>query len=178
MDSFFSSLSPLFFWFFAGLMLLGGLSVILNRSPIASALSLVVTIIAMAGLFVLLHAFFLAAIQVIVYAGAVMVLFLFIIMLLDLKAEERRHIKPFSLAAGGLVGLFFGCQFFRVLHQTEAGSRPIAALPPPAADDIPAIGTLLFSKYVLPFEVTSILLLVAMVGVVLLNKKEPAKAVK
>ena len=172
MDSFFSSLSPLFFWFFAGLMLLGGLSVILNRSPIASALSLVVTIIAMAGLFVLLHAFFLAAIQVIVYAGAVMVLFLFIIMLLDLKAEERRHIKPFGLAAGGLVGLFFACQFFRVLHQTEAGTRPIASLPPAAADDIPAIGTLLFSKYILPFEVTSILLLVAMVGVVLLSKKE------
>jgi NADH-quinone oxidoreductase subunit J len=161
-----------FFWLFALCMFAAGLGVILNRNPIASALCLVLTILAMAGLFVLLHAFFLAAIQVIVYAGAVMILFLFIIMLLDLKAEEHRRIQLFGLAMGVGVGLFFAFQFYRVLRDTEAGRRLISSLPPAASNDIPAIGTLLFNKYVLPFEAVGILLLVAMIGVVLLSKKE------
>ena len=72
-----------------------------SRNPVTSAMFLVLTIISMAGLFVLLHAFFLAAVQILVYAGAVMVLFLFVIMLLDLKEEERRKIKYFTAVAGG-----------------------------------------------------------------------------
>src|SRR5208337_3692814 len=92
-----------FFYLFAFLTLLCGVLVIANpfsRNPVTSAMFLVLTIISMAGLFVLLHAFFLAAVQVLVYAGAVMVLFLFVIMLLDLKEEERRKIKKFGLVAG------------------------------------------------------------------------------
>ncbi len=91
------------FYVFAALTLLCGVLVIANpfsRIPVTSAMFLVLTIISMSGLFVLLHAFFLAAVQIIVYAGAVMVLFLFVIMLLDLKEEERRKIKLFGLVAG------------------------------------------------------------------------------
>jgi NADH-quinone oxidoreductase subunit J len=160
-----------FFWLFTVGMLLGAVAVVLNRSPVASALSLAFTIASMAGLFVLLHAFFLAAIQIIVYLGAVMVLFLFIIMLLDLKAEETRSFKPFSLAAGLALAGFVGWRFFfHVLG--EDGRRPMASLPQPAANDIPAIGNLLFTKYILPFEATSVLLLAAMIGVILLSKKD------
>src|ERR1700689_125527 len=93
------------FYMFAVLTLLCGVLVIANpitRSPVTSALFLVLTIVSMAGLFVLLHAYFLAAVQILVYAGAVMVLFLFVIMLLDLQDEERRKIKQLALWAGVL----------------------------------------------------------------------------
>src|SRR5215831_14529020 len=91
------------FYVFAALTLLCGILVVANpfsRNPVTSAMFLVLTIISMAGLFVLLHAFFLAAVQILVYAGAVMVLFLFVIMLLDLKAEERRKVKILSVFGG------------------------------------------------------------------------------
>src|SRR5512136_1546799 len=95
------------FYVFAALTLVCGFLVIANpfsRNPVTSAMFLVLTIVSLAGLFVLLHAFFLAAVQVLVYAGAVMVLFLFVIMLLDLKAEERRRIKVLGIG-GGLVSV-------------------------------------------------------------------------
>src|SRR5437762_11393080 len=102
------------FYLFAALTLICGLLVIVNpfsNNPVTSAMFLVLTIVSMAGLFVLLHAFFLAAAQVLVYAGAVMVLFLFVIMLLDLKTEERRQFNKFAVATGvisvGAVGLLF-----------------------------------------------------------------------
>ena len=93
----------IFFYLFAALTLLCGLMVVVNpfsRNPVTSAMFLVLTIISMAGLFVLLHAFFLAAVQVLVYAGAVMVLFLFVIMLLDLKEEALRQFKTFGIVSG------------------------------------------------------------------------------
>src|SRR5688572_643497 len=104
--------TDIFFFLFAAFTLLCGTLVILSRNPINSAMFLVLTIASLAGLFVLLNAFFLAAVQVLVYAGAVMVLFLFVIMLLDLKEEQRRAIKKFSLVLGaaavGAVGLLLG----------------------------------------------------------------------
>src|SRR5512132_2419036 len=96
-------LPDILFYVFAALTLLCGALVVANpfsRNPVTSAMFLVLTIASLAGLFVLLHAFFLAAVQVLVYAGAVMVLFLFVIMLLDLKVEERERFKLYSLAAG------------------------------------------------------------------------------
>ena len=88
------------FYIFAAMALICGVLVLVSRNPVNSAMFLVLTIAFLAGLFVLLEAFFLAAIQILVYAGAVMVLFLFVIMLLDLKAEERRHIKLLGLIGG------------------------------------------------------------------------------
>src|SRR2546428_9055265 len=100
-------MQDLFFYLFAFLTLLCGFLVVANpfsRNPVTSAMVLVLTIASLAGLFVLLHAFFLAAVQVLVYAGAVMVLFLFVIMLLDIRAEERRKIKIVG-AIGGVVSV-------------------------------------------------------------------------
>src|SRR5262252_8608550 len=100
------ALHDILFYLFAALTLLCGLLVVVNpfsRNPVTSAMFLVLTIVSMAGLFVLLHAFFLAAVQVLVYAGAVMVLFLFVIMLLDLKEEEQRKIKTTGVVLGLIV---------------------------------------------------------------------------
>src|SRR5690349_23013047 len=88
------------FYLFAALALACGIMLLLSRNPVNSAMFLVLTIASLAGLFVLLEAFFLAAIQILVYAGAVMDLFLFVIMLLDLQVEERRKIKLLALAGG------------------------------------------------------------------------------
>ena len=165
------ALPDILFYVFAAMTLLFGVLVIVNpfsRNPVTSAMFLVLTIISMAGLFVLLHAFFLAAVQVLVYAGAVIVLFLFVIMLLDLKEEERRHIKFFGFIAGLVsVGTILAV-FFKSL-----GQSPVTTTAAPAAEgDTYSLGKLLFSQYVLPFEVVSVLLLVAMIGVILLSKKK------
>ncbi|MHB8523186.1 MAG: NADH-quinone oxidoreductase subunit J family protein [Limisphaerales bacterium] len=165
-------METLLFYGFAALTLLCGLLVVANpfsRNPVTSAMFLVLTIAALAGLFVLLHAFFLAAVQVLVYAGAVMVLFLFVIMLLDLKEEQRRRIKKFGLVTG-LISV--GAIFLVCLGSIRA-SQIGANLPAPAieGETIP-LGQLLFTQYLLPFEIVSVLLLVAVVGVVLLSKKD------
>ncbi|HEX7652300.1 MAG TPA: NADH-quinone oxidoreductase subunit J [Verrucomicrobiae bacterium] len=159
-----------FFYVFAGLTLLCALLVIANpfsRSPVTSAMFLVLTIISMSGLFLLLHAFFLAAVQILVYAGAVMVLFLFVIMLLDLKEEARRKIKFLSfvggiIAVGGVITAFV----------KSLASVPAGGAEPTLDGDTAGLGRLLFSQYSLPFEIVSVLLLVAMVGVILLSKKK------
>src|SRR2546430_5265029 len=96
-------MQDLFFYLFAFLTLLCGLLVVANpfsRNPVTSAMFLVLTIVSLAGLFVLLHAFFLAAVQILVYAGAVIVLFLFVIMLLDLKEEQRRKANKLGIVTG------------------------------------------------------------------------------
>jgi NADH-quinone oxidoreductase subunit J len=164
-------ITDILFYVFAALTLGCGALVIANpfsRNPVTSAMFLVLTIISMAGLFVLLHAFFLAAVQILVYAGAVIVLFLFVIMLLDLKAEAVRRIKVYGFFAGVIsVGAILTL-FLKSLHAT-----PLASDAPPAVEGgTEALGTLLFRQYVVPFEVVSILLLVAMIGVILLSKKK------
>ncbi|MCX8089776.1 MAG: NADH-quinone oxidoreductase subunit J [Verrucomicrobiae bacterium] len=166
------ALADLLFYLFAALTLVCGALVVANpfsRNPVTSAMFLVLTIVGLAGLFVLLHAFFLAAVQVLVYAGAVMVLFLFVIMLLDLKEEERRRIRAFGLVAGLVsVGAIFGI-FLKALLET----RPGRELPAPTLEGTTApLGKLLFTEYLLPFEIVSVLLLVAIVGVILLSKRE------
>ena len=162
-------LPDILFYVFAVLTLGCGVLVIANpfsRNPITSAMFLVLTIISMAGLFVLLHAFFLAAVQILVYAGAVIVLFLFVIMLLDLKAESVRKIKFLGVLAGlASVGAILAI-FIKTLHAT-----PLETNPPVVEGGTEQLGKLLFTQYVLPFEVVSVLLLVAMVGVILLSKK-------
>jgi NADH-quinone oxidoreductase subunit J len=163
-------LQAILFYVFAALTLGCGALVVANpfsRNPVTSAMFLVLTIISMAGLFVLLHAFFLAAVQILVYAGAVIVLFLFVIMLLDLKAEALRRIKIYGLFAGAVsVGAILTI-FLKSLGATLFNSDS----QPRVEGGTNELGKLLFSNYVLPFEVVSVLLLVAMVGVILLSKK-------
>jgi NADH-quinone oxidoreductase subunit J len=164
------AVTDILFYVFAALTLGCAVLVIANpfsRNPITSAMFLVLTIISMAGLFVLLHAFFLAAVQILVYAGAVIVLFLFVIMLLDLKAEAVRKIKFYGILAGLVsVGSILAI-FLKSLRSTSLD--PVS--PPMVEGGTEPLGKLLFTQYVLPFEVVSVLLLVAMIGVILLSKK-------
>ncbi len=161
-----------FFYIFAALTLLCGLLVVANpftRNPVTSAMFLVLTIVCLAGLFVQLHAFFLAAVQILVYAGAVIVLFLFVIMLLDLKEEQRRKIKRAGavLGAGAVGAIVF--LIIRTIHNAAIGE----GLPSPTLEGgTKTLGHLLFQTYVLPFEIVSLLLLVAMIGVILLSKRD------
>jgi NADH-quinone oxidoreductase subunit J len=162
----------IFFYLFAALTLGCGFLVVANpfsRNPVTSAMFLVLTIASMAGLFVLLHAFFLAAVQVLVYAGAVMVLFLFVIMLLDLKAVERRRYHRLGLAMGLIAVGALAAIFLTVLGRS---SDLLVRGTPGLEGSTILLGRLLFSHYLLPFEVVSVLLLVAMVGVILLSKKD------
>jgi NADH-quinone oxidoreductase subunit J len=159
------------FYIFSVLALICAFLVVANpfsRNPVTSAMFLVLTIVCLAGLFVLLHAFFLAAVQVLVYAGAVMVLFLFVIMLLDLRAEERRKINRFGVIAGCLCVAAILAISFSALSRTSL----VSVANPIVEGATASLGTLLFTKYLLPFEIVSVLLLVAMVGVVLLSKKD------
>ncbi len=163
-------LTDLLFYAFAGLTLLCGFLCVANplsRNPVTSAMFLVLTIVSMAGLFVLLHAFFLAAVQVLVYAGAVMVLFLFVIMLLDLKEEERRKLRKVTVGLGTVaVAAIAG-----ILAKAVSGAVPFGG-DKLVEGGTKQLGRILFTQYLLPFEVLSILLLVAMVGVILLSKKD------
>jgi NADH-quinone oxidoreductase subunit J len=171
---------------FAGLTVLSALLVVANpfsRNPVTSAMFLVTTMISISGLFVLLGAYFLAAVQILVYAGAVMVLFLFVIMLLDLREAARRKLNLVSLAMGIMaVGALF--LVYKSSLESTYGEAPqqheVAAdtgqAEAKAVGSTRALGQALFSKdngFLLPFEIVSILLLVAMVGVILLSRKEP-----
>jgi NADH-quinone oxidoreductase subunit J len=187
-------MNALFFWFFSAGMIVCALAVILNRNAVASALCFTFSIVFMAGLFVLLSAFFLAAVQILVTAGAVMVLFLFIIMLLDLTAMEHMPRRKMWMGSTLLLGLGFLFVVARTLAATPGGNTTIDSLPVPGAvasasgsstaqpsddqDDTHQIGRLLFStcagqtSYVAPFEITSLLILIATIGVIVLCKQE------
>jgi NADH-quinone oxidoreductase subunit J len=165
-------MSAFLFWFFAFLMLVFGVAVIINRNPIASALSLVICFMGLSALFMSLDAFFIGIIQVLVYAGAVMVLFLFIIMLLDLRAEVLRKINYVAVAGGAAVALVFFIQICFVVGQLGAAKQPFPPLTAAKTDDVHNIGLLLFTNYNLPFQIIGVLVLVATIGVVVLSKRE------
>jgi len=160
------------FWIFALLMLIFGVAVITNRNPVASALSLVVSFLGLAALFVSLDAYFIGVIQVLVYAGAIMVLFLFIIMLLNLRTEKLRRINWLASAGGIVVGLAFLTQIFYVVGHFKPAGQPFPPLTKSAIDDVRNVGALLFANYNLPFQVVGVLVLVATVGVIVLSKRE------
>jgi NADH-quinone oxidoreductase subunit J len=166
-------MSPFLFWIFASLTVIFGAAVVLNRNPVASALSLVVSFLGLSALYISLDAFFVGIIQVLVYAGAVMVLFLFIIMLLNIRTEEQRRINFLAAAAGVSVAAILFVQIFIVIKHFEAARRPFPTLATPTTDDVWSIGHLLFSDYNLPFQIIGILVLTATIGVVLLSKREP-----
>ena len=162
----------LLFWISSVVMLGFGAAVIINRNPIASALSLVVSFLGLSVLFVLLNAFFIGVIQVLVYAGAVMVLFLFIIMLLDLRAEKVRKINWLTFGGGVFVSLSLLIQILAVIGSTKIAKQPFPPLASPRMDDVRNVGLLLFENYNLPFQVIAVLVLVATIGVIVLSKRE------
>ena len=168
-------MESILFNIFAVLAVLSAFLVVVNplsRSPVTSAMFLVTTMISISGLFVLLNAYFLAAVQILVYAGAVMVLFLFVIMLLDVQETARRKLRIVSLVMGfAAVGALFGVYKSSV----EATYEDVEAVDEVVVGSTEALARGLFSKdngFILPFEIVSILLLVAMIGAILLSKKE------
>lgn len=177
------------FWFFAVLMLAGGLAVVTLRNPVSAALAMVASFVGLAGLFIGLNAYLVGIIQILVYAGAIMVLFLFIIMLLDLKAEVKRSPKVVPVVGGLGIVLAFTIQLIGVLGQTPA--KPHKAIDLAAAathhsgkiqkelaaerlPDVNLVGDLMFTQYNLPLQIVGVLLLVATVGVVVLSKRQTA----
>jgi NADH-quinone oxidoreductase subunit J len=166
-------MSPFLFWVFALMTLIFGAAVVLNRNPVASALSLVVSFLGLAALFVSLDAYFVGVIQVLVYAGAVMVLFLFIIMLLNLQPKERHRINWLAAAGGVGVALILLIQVVFTIRHFEAARQTFPALSASTIDDVRNIGALLFRNYNLPLQIVGVLVLTATIGVVLLSKREP-----
>jgi NADH-quinone oxidoreductase subunit J len=183
--------APLFY-FFSLLTLIFGSLVVICRNPVASALSLVVSFVGLAALFISLDGYFIGTIQILVYAGAVMVLFLFIIMLLDIRAEADRKPNIPAVLGGITLAVIFLVQLGSVLGKNEMGNKTMADVPinyQAAASvqkletikadlqnntlpDAKLVGQTLFSRY--PFQIQLIggLLLVGTVGVVLLSKRE------
>jgi NADH-quinone oxidoreductase subunit J len=165
-------MSPFLFWIFAVLTVIFGAAVVLNRNPVASALSLIVSFLGLSALFMSLDAFFVGIIQVLVYAGAVMVLFLFIIMLLDIRTEERRRINWLGAIGGIGVAVVLFVQICVVIGRFTEARQAFPALAS-KTDDVWNIGRLLFNNYNLPFQIIGILVLVATIGVVLLSRRQP-----
>jgi NADH-quinone oxidoreductase subunit J len=158
------------FYLAGGIAILAGLSVVLQRTPVYSALSLIVVLCALAVVYLLLGAQFLAVVQIIVYAGATMVVFVLVIMLLNAGHEGRGDRNRLIRWMGGpLLAVFLVELIAVVWWQFARESAP--AIPTLDAGPV-AIGKLLFQNYVLPFEVTSILILVAVLGAVVLAKRE------
>ncbi|HEY7473270.1 MAG TPA: NADH-quinone oxidoreductase subunit J [Gemmatimonadota bacterium] len=163
------------FWVLAAIAVFSSMLVITSRNPVASVLYLVVTFFCLAGLFVTLSAHFIAAVQVIVYAGAIMVLFLFVVMLLNLGTPQWFDIAatPLKLAALILGVGFVGALAAAGIGGFEPSARgPAAGVDPDLLGSTEAIATALYSAYYLPFLVTALLLLVAMVGAVVLARRE------
>ncbi|MFP4352987.1 MAG: NADH-quinone oxidoreductase subunit J [Puniceicoccaceae bacterium] len=170
------------FYVFAVLTVVPALLMVVARNPVNGAVFMIVSFVGMAALLVLLEAFFLAILQVLVYAGAIMVLFLFIIMLLDMDEVEKLRPKTVTALASGvglailLVGVALLLRSDGLAGQTFA-SLPAAPAFPSAEEPMEfavrtkAYGFGLFTKYMLPFQLTGLLLLIAMIGVIVLSKK-------
>ncbi|AJE04540.1 NADH-quinone oxidoreductase subunit J [Geobacter pickeringii] len=162
-----------FFTIVAAVAVLASLLVITCKNPINSALSLILTFFCLATLYVMLDAPFMAAVQVIVYAGAIMVLIVFVIMLLNLRSEAGKR-SSHTVLFGSLIGLFTMFQLFYLLGRSALtgakGSLDSDLIHKVGHTEI--IGKALYTDFLLPFEVTSILLLVAIIGAVILTKRK------
>ena len=158
-----------FFLFFAVVAIASALVVVIARSPVHSALALLVSLVQVAALFILLGSPFLAAIQIFVYVGAVMVLFLFVIMMLDVRKAARVRFLRGGTIPTLVVLVLLGAEMLILLLGSERFSTTAAA----GGGDLKALSTTLFTEYLFPFEVASVILLVALVGAIVLARSEP-----
>lgn len=162
------------FWYFVALVaVVSGVLVVTCKNPVNSALALVNTFFCLATFYVMLEAPFMAAIQVMVYAGAIMVLIIFVIMLLNLGTVTARKVRH-SVAGGAMMAVLIGVQALYFLNRGEASGQTgdYGKMIASAGGHTEAIGRALFTDFLLPFEITSILLLVAIVGAVVLAKRD------
>jgi NADH-quinone oxidoreductase subunit J len=168
----------LLFYLFAGAAVVGALLVVAQKNPVYSVLALIASFFGLSGLYVLLEAPFVAVVQIIIYAGAIMVLFLFVVMLLNVPKEDaaewdRAHplYRPMAMRIGGALALLLALELGWALSRT-AGLGAAVADERPAVSSVAELGRVLFTDYMFAFEVTSILIIVAMVGAVILSRKK------
>lgn len=164
------AIESILFYCFAGLSILTAFLVIFSRNPVYSALYLILTMFALAAIYIMLHAYFIAAIQLIIYAGAIMVLFLFVVMLLNLDREGDESFRSgpsrwFAIP----IALAFILELFPIVwHFIQ---KPLKESTKLIEGTTQAVGHLLFTKYLLPFEIVSLVLLAAILGAVVLSKR-------
>jgi NADH-quinone oxidoreductase subunit J len=176
MQNFFSQLTNIpaagmFFYFLSFLTILSAMMVVLSRNPIHSVLYLIITFFCLSGHYILLNAQFLAAVNIIVYAGAIMVLFLFVIMFLNLKKDDEDTKTNILKIASTIVGGTLGILVISILKQAKISpANPYTFNSQTGM--VESLGQVLYSDYILPFELASVLFLVAMVGAVMLGKRE------
>ena len=180
MEYLIANFGAILFYLVAALAVAGAVGVVTLRSPVHAALALLETFIMVAVLFVLRHAEFLAVVQVLVYAGGIMVLYLFVIMLVkvkDLRAEDAFlvNIAPLALLGGVLLGALLAAGI--LLGTMAAGDGAVAALQTIGDETVgntEAVGWLLYTKFLVPFEVVSVVLLVAMIGAIVFGRRDAA----
>jgi NADH-quinone oxidoreductase subunit J len=165
------TLPIILFFVFAAIAVIGALMMIFFREPIHSALALILVMVALAVLYLLLDAEFIAAVQIIVYAGAVMVLFVFVIMLLNAGEEERTNISKLAHYVGWPLGIFLTVELVYWMLRAPIGARATTATIAPG-DPTRDLSMLLFRSYLFPFEITSILILIALIGALVLAKRD------
>jgi NADH-quinone oxidoreductase subunit J len=165
------TITVILFWFLTVLALLGALMVVSSKNPVHSVLWLIVVFFALSGHYIMMNAQFLAIVNLIVYAGAIMVLFLFVIMLMNMNADSEPQKNQWLKLAGAIAGGALMLVLVAALKDTETRYRSLEG----AEGNIGLIeqlGKVLFTDYVLPFEISSVLFLSAMVGAVVLGKKD------
>ena len=167
-------LSLSLFYFLSFLTILSALMVIFSRSPIHSVLYLILTFFCLTGHYILLNAQFLAVVNIIVYAGAIMVLFLFVIMFLNMKEDERDLVPNVTKIAAAIVGGTIFVIMFGAYRKSQVGTYDPVTFSSQTGM-VESLGQVLFRDYLLPFELASVLFLIAMVGAVMLGKRELAE---
>ena len=164
--------TPFFFYLFAGLMLIGGILVITRKNPVHSALALIITLLAQASIYLMLYAPFVAAVQIILYAGGIMVLFLFVIMLVSIERAQRERQFNSQWVVGAIAALALGGLFVSVYVKGKNifPFHPMRMMTV-EAPNTQGVATLLYGQYMFAFEIASLLLLVAIIGAVVMAKK-------
>ena len=162
--------TPFFFYMLAAIMVIGGVLVITRKNAVHSAVALILTLLAQAALYLMLYAPFVAGVQIILYAGGIMVLFLFVIMLVSIEHAEKERAFNKQWVVGLIAALALGGLFISVYLKGKA-IFPVNPRPGMEAQNTQMVGTMLYGQYMFPFEIASLLLLVAIIGAVVMAKK-------
>jgi len=162
--------TPFFFYLFAAIMVIGGVMVIKRKNPVHSALALIVTLLAQASIYLMLYAPFVAGVQIILYAGGIMVLFLFVIMLVSIERSMKEQTFNSQRVVGVIAAAALGALFISVyVHGKNIFPEGVPAMG--EGDNTQKVASLLYGQYMFSFEIASLLLLVAIIGAVVMAKK-------
>ncbi|MGL6022363.1 MAG: NADH-quinone oxidoreductase subunit J family protein [Chitinophagaceae bacterium] len=164
-------ISEILFWTLSAITVLAAFIVVLSKHPIYSILALIVVFFGISGHYILMNAQFIGVVNIIVYAGAIMVLFLFVVMMMNLNKQEEPHNKPWMLIAATISGMMILLIIVAALHKMDQLQNKIVN--PYIGEEglVQNLGKVLFTDFVLPFEISSILFLIAILGAVTLAKK-------